>query len=229
MHIINRRILRGVAAGLLLALPLVLIAHEYDPENAEEINEVCAGCHDEYGQGGKQGKYPRIAGLPQGYLKRQLLLFQDRERPNMPMVEHVEKRELPLSDIEDISIWLSRIQLKTKLPPVDETAPGFDAYARLQEAKKLMQVPRSEGDTKHGEKLYHRECRSCHGAKGMGNARKEVPMLAGQYTQYLWRQVKRFLKGERIHDPDEPDDELLKDFTHDELRDIFAWLSVQDD
>ena len=201
--------------------------HEYDPDNARDINEVCAGCHEEFGQGGKQGKYPRIAGLPKNYLKKQLLLFQDRERPNMPMVEHVEKRQLPLDDIEDISTYLSRIKLKTRLPPVDENSPGFNAYARLQEAKHLMQVPRAEGDIEKGGKIYHRECRSCHGEKGLG--KKDIPPLTGQYTQYLWRQVDRFLKGERIHDEDEPDDELLKDFSREEIRDIFAWLSVQDD
>ncbi|RTZ58515.1 MAG: cytochrome C, partial [Gammaproteobacteria bacterium] len=63
--------------------------------------------------------------------------------------------------------------------------------------------------------------------KGMG--KNDTPQLAGQYTQYLWRQVDRFLKGERIHDEDEPDEELLEDFSKEELRDIFAWLSVQDD
>ncbi len=216
-----------VLAALVTHGAAALASHEYDPDNAEEINEVCAGCHEEFGQGGKQGKYPRIAGLPKNYIEKQLLLFQDRKRPNMPMVEHVEKRQLPLDDIEDISIYLSRIKLKTKLPPVDENAPGFNAYARLQEAKKLMQVPRAEGDIEKGGKLYRRECRSCHGEKGMG--KKDVPPLAGQYTQYLWRQVKRFLKGERIHDEDEPDDELLKDFSKEQIRDIFAWASVQDD
>ena len=30
--------------------------------NGEEINEVCAGCHGEFGQGEKDGEYPRLAG-----------------------------------------------------------------------------------------------------------------------------------------------------------------------
>jgi len=214
-------------AAMSLFAATAFAEHDYDPETAEEINEVCAGCHGEFGQGGKQGKYPRVAGLPAAYLERQLLLFQNRERPNMPMVEHVEKKQMPLNDIKDISLYLSQIKLKTRLPPVDENAPGFNAYARLEEAKKLMQVPRAEGDIEKGGKLYGKECRSCHGKKGMG--KNDTPQLAGQYTQYLWRQVRRFLKGERIHDEDEPDEELLEDFSKEELRDIFAWLSVQDD
>jgi hypothetical protein len=55
-------------------------------------------------------------------------------------------------------------------------------------------------------------------------------MLAGQYTSYLWRQVDKYVNKIRIHDPSEPDaDELLAAFTQEELRDIFAYLSIVDD
>ena len=36
-----------------LAGPLTV--HALDMENGEEINEVCAGCHGEYGQGDRIG------------------------------------------------------------------------------------------------------------------------------------------------------------------------------
>jgi len=54
-------------------------------------------------------------------------------------------------------------------------------------------------------------------------------MLAGQYTEYLWRQVEKLRKRIRIHDPEEPDEELLNDFSDQEIRDIFAYLSSVDD
>ena len=218
-----------IAAAWLLLLGGSCLAHEYDPDIGEEINEECAGCHGEFGQGGKDGEYPRIAGQPASFIAKQLHLFQDRKRPNLPMVEHVDKRQLPAEDILDISEYLSRITLKTKLPPVDESAPNFDAYARLIESKHLMQIPRAPGDVKKGKKLYHRECASCHGREGWGKKKKGVPMLAGQYTSYLWRQVSKFRKGIRVHDEDDPDEELLDDFSDEELRDIFAYLSTVDD
>jgi cytochrome c553 len=92
-----------------------------------------------------------------------------------------------------------------------------------------MQIPRAEGNIKKGAKLYNKECRSCHGDKGTGKEKDNVPMLAGQYTNYLWRQVDKFLTRELIHDVDEPESELLAEFTKEEIRDIFAWLSVADD
>ncbi len=200
-----------------------------DLENGEEINEVCAGCHGEFGQGGKQGKYPRLAGLPAAYLAEQLRLFRARQRPNLAMVEHVDERQMPDEDIADISAWLARIQLPTTLPPVDTQAPGFDAYARLMAAKRVVQIGQAPGDTARGRRLYRRECASCHGRHGEGKARKAIPPLAGQYTAYLWRQVKLFLNHRRIHDPDDPDEELLADFSKEEIRDIFAYVSTLDD
>ena len=54
-------------------------------------------------------------------------------------------------------------------------------------------------------------------------------MLAGQYTNYLWRQVDKYLQKARIHDDEDPEEELLADFTREEIRDIFAYVSILDD
>ncbi len=207
-----------------------LHAYEYDVDNGEEINEVCAGCHGEFGQGGKEGEYPRLAGQPMDFLALQLHLFRDRKRLNLPMAQYMDERQMPDDDIQDISRYLAEITLKTRLSAVDTEAPGFDAYARLLESKKLMQIPRAEGDTGKGGKTYRKECASCHGRTGEGDNKKAVPMLSGQYTNYLWRQVEKYRNKIRIHDPSDPEeDELLNDFSNEELQDIFAWLSTMDD
>ena len=221
--------LRLLAGIFICAFSLQASAFEYDPDIGEEINEVCAGCHGEYGQGGRQGEYPRLAGLPESYLIRQMELFRDRKRPNMAMVEYVDDRQMPDEDIFHISRYLAEIKLNTRLPKVDENAPDFNAYARLLESKKLMQIGRAPGDIKLGKKMYKKECASCHARDGYGKIKKGIPMLAGQYTEYLWRQVKLFRELQRIHDEDEPDEELLNDFTDEELQNIFAWLSTADD
>jgi cytochrome c553 len=213
----------------ILLLSNQAISFEYDPGFGEEINETCAGCHGEFGEGGKEGEYPRIAGMPAKFLAEQLELFRERIRPNIAMVEFVDHRQMPDEDIFQISTYLERIKLKTRLPPVDETAPDFDAYARLLESKKLMQIPRAPGDITRGQQLYKKECAICHGKDGYGDFKKAVPLLAGQYTNYLWRQVKKLREKIRIHDPDSPEEELLDDFTDEELKDIFAWLSIADD
>jgi len=206
-----------------------VVAREYDPDNGEEINEVCAGCHGEFGQGGGDGEYPRLAGMPAAFIARQLHLFRDRKRPNMAMIEYIDERQMPDSDIQDIAVFLARITLKTKLPPANENDPGFNAYARLLASKQVMQIPRAEGDQENGRKIYRKECASCHGKLGEGDQEKAVPMLTGQYIDYLWRQVEKYRENIRIHDPEAPEDQLLVEFSDTELQDIFAYLSILDD
>lgn len=217
------------ALGLVIVLVAAVHAREPDLDNGEEINEVCAGCHGEFGEGGKQGEYPRLAGQPEQFLVDQLVLFRERKRPNLAMVEYVDERQMPDPDIQDISAYLTAIELPTRLAPIDEHAPGFDALARLKEAERVLQIPRVDGDMAAGERLYRRECASCHGSDGRGDQKNAVPMLAGQYTNYLWRQVDKYIAGVRIHDPSAPDDRLLAEFTRSELHDIFAYVSILDD
>jgi cytochrome c553 len=205
-----------------------LQAREIDLYNGEDINELCAGCHGEFAQGGKDGQYPRLAGMPFAFLSKQMHLFRDRKRPNMPMLEYVDLRQFPDDEIADISAYLSQLKLASRLSPLKE-GPEFDSLARLQEAKKMLNIARYPGDVEQGRKIYNKECRSCHGRDGLGNTEKAVPMLAGQYTNYLQRQVEKYIKGIRIHDEDDPENELLAEFTHDELEAIFAFLSAVDD
>jgi len=222
-------ILLLLAATPAFAERFPLPATEPDLLTGEDINRVCAGCHGEFGQGGKGGEYPRIAGMPRAYIYKQVKLFQQNVRPNLPMLEHVHERQLSDQEILDISAFIEQIRLPTKLPPIDENAPGFNAYQRLLDSKKVVQIAAYEGDTAKGEKLYNKECRSCHGKEGWGDAEKAVPQLAGQYTEYLLRQVAKYVKKIRIHDEDAPDDELLAEFSAEEIRDILAYLSIVDD
>ncbi len=216
---------------LILGLCLPAFAYALNPPDldvGEEINETCAGCHGEFAEGGKDGEYPRLAGLPAAYIENQLRLFRDRKRPNIPMLEYLDKGQMPEQDIVDVSAYLQSIKLITKLPPLKE-GPDFDAYERMMMTKTFLNIAKVEGDFKDGKKLYKRECRSCHGRKGEGKLDQNIPMLAGQYTKYLKRQVKLFIDKKRIHDPDAPDDELLSHFSEDQLHNIFAYISTLDD
>lgn len=221
------------ATGLLASSAQAAVEPSFDKvdlRNGRDINEVCAGCHGEFGQGGKEGEYPRLAGLPAAFIAHQLALFRDRKRTNLAMIESVDHRQMPDPDIQDVSAYLAGLEITSKLPPADETAPGFNAYERLLASKRLVQIPRAEGDLEAGKKIYRRECASCHGAQGQGDQKDAVPFLAGQYTNYLWRQIDKYIAKGRVHDLSEPDaEELLAAFKAEELRDIFAYLSTLDD
>lgn len=198
-----------------------------DLRNGKDINELCAGCHGEYGEGGKDGEYPRIAGQPATFIAKQLHLFRDRKLPNMAMLEYVDERQTPDADIEDIAAYLEQLELLKQLPPIDESKE-FDPLERLMLAKRTLNIRRAEGDIEKGKKIYNKECRSCHGVDGWGERSKDVPMLAGQYTNYLIRQVDRYRKRIRVHDESDPK-ELLEEFSDEEIANIFAFLSSVDD
>ncbi len=217
-------------ATLLCALtPLGLTAQDkFDLRNGRDINELCAGCHGEFGQGGKDGEYPRIAGMPMAYIVKQMHLFRDRKLDNMAMLEYVNPRDFPAEDVYDVSGYLAQLELLTQLPPIDESQP-FDPLERLQMARRVLNIPRTEtGDADKGRILYNKECRSCHGTDGWGRHDRDVPMIAGQHTKYLLRQVDKYRQGIRIHDESDPV-ELLTLFTDAELMDIFAFLATADD
>jgi cytochrome c553 len=221
------KLVRTIRHSLLLAAALVFLpataSAAADPEKGKEINGVCAACHGDFGQGGKRGEYPRIAGQRAAYLKEQLKSFRARKRINIPMYPYTQERELPDEDIEDIAEYLASIQLPTRPPVFKDTD---DALARLLAMEKVMIVPRAEGDIGNGQKIYQKECAACHGRDGRG--RGKFPMLVGQYTNYLKKQADSYLKGERPHD-EEGTTGILNALKEKDIQDILAYLtSIQD-
>jgi cytochrome c553 len=207
----------------LLALALAAAAQAQNMEKGKEINTTCAGCHGEFGQGGSRGEYPRIAGQRVGYLIDQLKSFRARKRVNIPMYPYTQERELPDEDIRDVAAYLASIELPTKWPVFKDTD---DALTRLTLTERVMIIPRVPGNLASGEAIFQKKCATCHAKDGTG--RGIFPMLTGQYTSYLKRQIEKYLKNERPHDDVEVGGVLttLKD---EEVQDVLAYLtSIQE-
>lgn len=216
-------------AGAKLAMTLLLItgaafAGQPDAANGRDINGTCAACHGDLGEGGKHGEYPRLAGMAARYIAQQLRAFRDRSRINIPMFPFTQERELSDRDIEDIAAYLAAIDLPTQMP---DFKPTDDALTRLTAAMRVMQIPRAEGDVDKGASLYDKACGTCHSKDGSGKG--TYPALRGQYTRYLERQMKEFIRGTRLHEQEEPGPGLLNKFSEADLRDILAHISTLDD
>ena len=202
-------------------------ADELDMDYGEEINETCAGCHGEFGQGSIEGEYPRLAGLDAEYIAKQLSDFKLRKRINIPMIPFANDRELPGDDVRVIAEYLSRIKLPTKLEPIDEE--NFDALERLHASKRVVNIKDYPGDIELGRKFYDDECANCHGKDGYGIKKKKAPMLAGQYSEYLLRQMNNFRAGERLHDEEEDDREVFIEISDAVIAGMLAYLATLDD
>ncbi|MDH5570869.1 MAG: NapC/NirT family cytochrome c [Gammaproteobacteria bacterium] len=202
---------------------------ELDVSYAEEINETCAACHGEYGEGKPDGEYPRLAGLPKAYIAKQLGDFKSRERLNIPMIPYANERELPGNDVFTIAAYLESIKLPNKLEPVEVVDKGFSALGRLQDSQLVVNIARMDGNIEAGKRFYERECAGCHAKDGYGKPEKLIPPLAGQHSEYLRRQITRFQKAERLHDSDPEDQKIFEKISDAEIQDILSHLSVLDD
>lgn len=196
-----------------------LAGHAQNLDKGKEINSTCAGCHGEFGQGGSRGEYPRLAGQGAKYLESQLKAFRARTRVNIPMYPYTQERELPDEDIKDIAAYLASIELPTKWPVFKDSD---DALTRLTMTERVMIIPRVTGKLANGEAIYQKQCHTCHGKTGMG--RGMFPMLVGQYTSYLKRQMDKYVKGERPHD-EEGIGGMLNKLGEEDLQDILAYIT----
>ena len=213
------RLLPLLLAGMLASSAAVAV----DREKGKEINGTCAACHGDQGAGGKKGEYPRIAGQRVAYIENQLKNFRSRTRVNIPMYPYTQERELSDVDIKDIAAYLAGIELSNRMPTFKGTE---DALTRLLMVDRVMIIPRAEGNLEHGEALYQKQCAACHGKTGKG--RGMFPMLVGQYTNYLKRQVDLYLKGDRPHD-EEGTVGVLNGLKERDVQDILAYLtSIQE-
>jgi len=208
-------------------IPLTLLAVVFaspvtaaDLDKGKEINGTCAACHGEFGQGGKRGEYPRIAGQRVKYLENQLKNFRARTRLNIPMFPYTQERELSDDDIKDVAAYLAGVELPTRMP---NFVGNEDALTRLLMVDKVMIIPRAEGDIENGGKIFQKQCVACHAKTGKG--RGMFPMLVGQYTSYLKRQVGLYLKGDRPHD-EEGVVGVLNGLNPAEIQDILAYLTA---
>jgi cytochrome c553 len=209
---------------MLLTLLSLSCAHADDLlEKGKEINGTCAGCHGEFGQGGKRGEYPRIGGQRAAHIEDQLRAFRGRKRMNLPMYPYTQERELPDEDIKAVSAYLESVVLPTRYPDFKESD---DALTRLTLMEKVMVIARAPGNLEQGQAIYQKECFICHGKTGMG--RGKFPRLVGQYTEYLKKQMDAFIGGERPHDEIDVGGSLNALKAQD-LADVLAYLtSIQE-
>jgi cytochrome c553 len=193
----------------------------YDLDNALDIMELCAGCHGEYGQGGAEGEYPRLAGLSVKYLTKAMRAFQSGERESIVMAPYAAEREMPEADLMDISRHLSAIDLPTRMPVID---PDLDSYEKLLIAGKVFNVPQIEGDVAAGQEIYEGQCKKCHGTTIAGRGSR--PGLVGQYSEYIEMQIGLFRSGKRVN---KPMDKSIQALSDENVQALLAYLSTADD
>lgn len=144
---------------------------------------ACFPCHGTQGQGDDAQAAPRLAGLGEWYLYKQMRNYTNgtREDPIMgPIAEALSEQ-----DWRDIAAFYARLDTALPTPPVVD--PDTAERGRLLAEEPLP-----------GTTLP--PCAACHGADGLGGG-FAVPALAGQGANYMEEQLHRWQTGARHNDP----------------------------
>jgi cytochrome c553 len=183
---------RTHAAACTTVLVAALIGPASSPRaqevNGEAVYKYCEFCHGKRGAGGENGKYPRIAGLPQPYVDKQLHDFKAKRRVNKPMIPIFKHHRF---DDQVIAAVAGHV---AALP-----TPDLALWPYEPEPEALAAFPSRAAFDDAGADKYADACSGCHGERGGGIAEQGTPPLIDQYPAYLRKQIADFATGRRSH------------------------------
>ncbi|MGZ8287641.1 MAG: c-type cytochrome [Telluria sp.] len=163
----------------------------------------CASCHGEAGQGSLST--PRLAGLQQGYLAKQLRDFASGARSHESMA--TVARALDATEIDGLAAYYAQVGLASANTPT----LGGD----LARGRRLAE----QGDWKTDVPA----CFSCHGMSGEGVA-PGFPALAGQHPDYIFAQLTAWKAGERANSPQALMDDIARRMAVEDMRAVADYL-----
>lgn len=149
---------------------------------------ACAACHGVDGNA-MQSNAPRIAGMPERYIARQLMLFKNGERTaGLAPVMAPFAGILSAQDMRNVGAWFAAQTPGTGVADDSVIAAGPN------KGLKFYQV---------GERLYRGgdpargipACMACHGPSGAGNPGPAFPALHGQDSAYVVRRLEEYRVG----------------------------------
>ena len=150
-----------------------LLALKGDPAAGKKVFAACDVCHRKDASGRANGVFPRLAGQHASVIIKQISDVRAGRRHNPSMLPMLAEPAMTRANIADVAAYLQSLPIGRN----NGKGPG-EATAR-------------------GQQLYERDCLSCHGAQGQGEAAKFRPMVAAQHYAYLLREVIAIRDGDR--------------------------------
>ena len=195
---------KAALLGLLLVATLANAA-EREPYN----DRYCATCHGADGRGNEGVGAPRLAGMEDWYLRRQLENYRDGVRGAHP------------DDIEGLAMQPMAAGL------TDESIQDIIDWVGAWEP--VAAAPTISGDIAAGEALYQ-TCATCHGPAAEGNEALGAPALTGQNDWYMAAQLGNFLAGYRGVHPRDVYGAQMRAMTtvlesEDDIRNVVAYIN----
>jgi cytochrome c553 len=184
------RVVHGCAATAILVASTAVAPADATTPDAKRGAEIaaqgtsggapgCVACHDAAGNPDGSGTFPRLFGLPQPYLVKQLDDFKAKLRTNdimAPVAELMSPQEIA----EVAAFYTAATE---PLPPLAGSDPGLVAAGQklAVEGSADKAIP---------------ACNNCHGPGGVGEP-PAIPSLAGQFDPYIAAQLRDWRNGTR--------------------------------
>jgi cytochrome c553 len=199
----SRRRWRAATAARLLGL--ALLAHTGFSAAQGEPPAAAAPCSACHGDDGNSviPMFPKIAGLQESYIAKQLRDFKSGRRKSDVMAPIVAG--IKAEDIAPLAAHFSRLPLK----------PGSAAEKASADLGKLLYF---DGNEETGVPA----CVGCHQAKGTGF--QIYPRIGGQHVEYVKQQLKNFASGDRSNDANRFMRSVAKRLSEEEIESVAAYL-----
>lgn len=189
-----------------IAALLALVGTYCAPSVAQDakaiVEKVCVTCHGEDGNS-IVDLFPKIAGLQEEYIVKQLRDFQTGRRKSdimMPVVASLKPE-----DYAPLAAWFSAQKRK----------PGVEGDRKVATLGKLIYF---DGNEETGVPA----CVGCHQPQGTGH--QIYPRIGGQHSPYLKQQLKNFASGDRSNDVNRFMRVIAKRLSDDEIDAIATYL-----
>lgn len=163
-----------ILASLLIGWTQMASAQTGDAAVGKEMVVTCSACHGADGNSAVP-TFPKLAGLGEKYLLKQMKDIRDGARPVPTMVGQVDN--MSDQDLANIAAFYA-----SQPRSGGQTDPSMVAL---------------------GEKVYRAgvadrkvaACAACHSPNGNGNEPAGFPALAGQHAEYIADQLRAYRKG----------------------------------
>ena len=197
------------SAFALLALAATPVMAQGDPDRGQSRARACVGCHAPDGSGNPAAGFPRLAGLNEAYLAKQMHDYKDGTRANAMMRNVV--RNMDDQTIQDVAAYYAALSVpEIRVRDYDE--------ATLALGKQLAY----QGD--HEKRIP--SCASCHGPQNTGDG-EHFPAIAGQHANYLVNELKAWQAGTRANDPIGIMGMIAGRMSVEQIEAVSAYLSTQ--
>ena len=195
--------MKKLAISLMLSLGLVAVAQAGDAASGKKISGACAACHGNDGNSAAPS-FPKIAGLGEAYLLKQMKDFKSGARANAIMAGQVAA--LNEKQMSDLAAYFAD----------QKRSVGYAAKGKVALGEKIYRA----GNKATGVPA----CLACHAADGSGMSAAGFPALGGQHGAYIKAQLVSFQENKRQNDNAEVMQDIAGRMSNKEVEAVSAYI-----